>query len=82
MKKYQRALINRINFLCNEKDYSYYTLARRAGMSLTTLMNIIDGNSKNPRIFTIYKICMGLEISLNDFFNDKEFNEVMNEMEE
>lgn len=82
MKKFQIALINRINYLCNEKNYSYYTLAYKAGMSLTTLMNIMDGNTKNPGVFTIYKICTGLGISLHDFFNDKEFKELISEMEE
>ena len=80
MNKFQEVLINRINILCNEKNISYYTLAYKSAMSLNTLMHIMDGSSKNPGIFTIYKICAGLEISLTEFFDDKEFEELMNEM--
>lgn len=82
MNQFQEALINRINILCNEKNYSYYTLAFRAGMSLNTLMHIMDGSSKNPGIFTIYRICSGLEISLTEFFDDKDFEALMSEMTE
>lgn len=82
MNKRQETLINRINMLCNEKNYSYYTLAYKAGMSLTTLMHIMDGSSKNPGIFTIFKICNGLEVSLMEFFDDKDFEKLLNEMTE
>ena len=82
MKKMQEAVINRINFLCNQKNYSYYMLSCKSGMSLTTLMNIMDGNSKNPGMLSVYKICRGLEISLHDFFDDDVFNELENEIED
>lgn len=82
MNKFQEILIDRINLFCNEKNYSYYTLAYKAGMSLTTLMHIMDGTTKNPGILTIYKICAGLDIYLSDFFNDEDFKLLMNEMEE
>lgn len=82
MEKLQKKLIDRINYLCNERNYSYYTLAYKADMSLTTLMHIMDGTSKNPGIFSIYKICMGLDISLKDFFDDKDFEELIKESQE
>ena len=73
MEKLQKKLVNRINYLCNEKNYSYYILAYKADMSLTTLIHIMDGTSKNPGIYSIYKICVGLGISLKEFFDDKDF---------
>ncbi|MBR2045306.1 MAG: helix-turn-helix domain-containing protein [Agathobacter sp.] len=79
MEDLRKKLVDRINYLCNEKNYSYYVLAYKADMSLTTLIHIMDGTSKNPGICTIYKICVGLGISLKDFFNDGDFEDWMEE---
>ncbi len=45
-------------------------------------MHIMNGESKNPGIFTIIKICDGLEISLRDFFDTEDFVEILKEVEE
>ena len=63
----QQDLIDRINELCNEKKYDYITLSRKSGVPLSTILNITKGNSKNPGLFTILKICQGFEISLEEF---------------
>ena len=73
MDKLQRKLVERINYLCNEKNYSYYVLAYKADMALSTLIHIMDCTSKNPGIWTIYKICDGLGVSLKEFFDDKDW---------
>lgn len=82
MGQLQRILIDRINELCREKNYSYYTLSYKSSVPLTTLMHIMDGTSKNPGIFTIIKICDGLEISLNDFFDTEDFRKMSKEVDE
>ena len=69
-------LSKQIKRLCREKGISYYELSYKSTVPLTTLMHIIDGETKNPGLFTISKICGGLGISLKDFFDSKEFNEI------
>ncbi len=69
----QKILAKRIAFLCQEKNLSYYELSYKAAVPLTTLMHIMDGSTKNPGLFTISKICGGLEISLKEFFDTQEF---------
>lgn len=64
----QQDLIDRIKQLCDEKGYDYITLSRKSGVPLTTLLNIIKGNSKNPGVFTIAKLCQGFQITLAEFF--------------
>lgn len=81
MKKQQSILINRIEELCKEKKYSYYTLSYKSSVPLTTLIHIMDGTSKNPGIFTVIKICDGLEISLRDFFDTDDFREMLKEVD-
>lgn len=74
MTKNQRILVERIEKLCREKNYSYYMLSYKSSVPLTTLIHIMDGTSKNPGIYTIMKICDGLEVSLKEFFDTKEFD--------
>lgn len=66
----QQDLTDKINQLCNKKGYDYITLSRKSGVPLSTLLNIIKGNSKNPGIFTISKLCNGFEITMAEFFMD------------
>lgn len=82
MTKVQTILIERIFQLCREKGYSYYSLAYRAAIPVTTLMNIINGQSKNPGIVTIMKICNAFEVTLKDFFDTESFELVLKEVDE
>lgn len=77
----QEILAQRIIQLCQEKNISYYILAYRAAVPMTTLMHILDGSTKNPGIFTLSKICSGLNISLREFFSTKEFDVIGYEVE-
>ena len=61
-------IANRITKLCEKNNHDYITLSRKSGVPLTTILNIVKCNSKNPGIFTILKLCKGLEIAPEDFF--------------
>lgn len=82
MTKEQTVLINRINELCRGKEYTYYALAYKASIPFTTLTHILDGQSKNPGVFTIMKICDALDISLKDFFDTEDFELLLKEIDE
>lgn len=64
----KKVLTERIRELCDIKDFSYYNLAAKSGVPLTTVMNIINGVTRNPGIYTVFKLCDGLGISVKDFF--------------
>lgn len=72
----QKILIKRIDDLCQEKGLSYYELSYRSTVPLTTITHIMDGSTKNPGFFTILKICDGLGVSLAEFAQIKEFQEM------
>lgn len=74
-EKIRDGLIKQINELCNEKNYDYITLSRKSGVPLSTILNIIKGNSKNPGIYTILKLCNGFEITPAEFFGKIEKTE-------
>ena len=73
----QKILINRINELCKNEGYSYYMLADKSGVPLSTLMHLMDGTVKNPRIFTIIRICNGFGITMAEFFDTEEFRNLV-----
>ncbi|MGN0431301.1 MAG: helix-turn-helix domain-containing protein [Lachnospiraceae bacterium] len=78
-KEKRSVLADRINRLCKERRITYYSLAYKSTVPLTTLLHIVDGSTKNPGIFTIIKICDGLEITLKDFFDTEDFLQVLKE---
>jgi len=58
-----------------ERNLTLNRLATLSAMAPTTLSNIVNRGSA-PRIDTIYKICAGLDISVEDFFDFPPYNEV------
>lgn len=62
-------VITRIKQLCEEKNWSYYRLAKESGLTYSTLSTLL--NKPNiPTIATILKICGGLGITLSQFFSE------------
>ncbi len=69
-------LANRIRNLCKQNSISYYALSYKSTVPMTTLMHIINCSTKNPGIFTIFKICNGLDITIKEFFDSDEFIDI------
>lgn len=61
-------IAKRIDELRLIQNLSLRKLAKKSGISHSTLSNIIQGN-KIPNIYTIHNICNALGISLSDFFD-------------
>ena len=76
-RELQKIISKRIEQLCDERRITYYTLAYSSSMAMSSLMNIIDGASANPGIYSIMKICDGLGMTLSEFFNTKEFEDLI-----
>ena len=66
--------------LCEEKRMSIHKLATESAVAPSTIKNILYGKSKNPGIVTIKMLCDGLGISLYDFFNTEEFQNLEQEI--
>ena len=61
---------DRTKELCEERQISINHLAKMSGVPASTVKNIIYGNSKNPGVQTIAKICRALGITLAEFFEE------------
>lgn len=75
------AVKERLLQLLYEKRFSVHKLALLSGVPPSTIKNILYGKSTNPGIVTIKMLCDGLDITLPDFFNTKEFVDLSNDSE-
>lgn len=74
-------VVQRIYELCKERNITPNALSYMSGVSQSTIKSILNGESKNPGIVTIKKICDGLDITLIDFFNTEEYKKLEQEIE-
>ena len=74
--KAQELLVERINYFCKEKRMSYYALSYESAVPMTTLMHIIDKSTVKPGILTLGKLCEGFGITLKEFFDAPEFEDL------
>ncbi len=73
-------VVERIYQLCRERTITPNALSYMAGVSQSTIKSILNGESKNPGIVTIKKLCDGLDISIVDFFDTSSFRELEQEL--
>lgn len=70
----KEVLQQRILELCKQHKMTPNGLAYHCGIDRSTIYSILGNKSKNPEVATIKKICDGLDITLAEFFNTDEFN--------
>ena len=73
-------VVKRILELCEERGITPNALSYLAGVSQSTIKSILNGESKNPGIVTLKKICDGFEISIIDFFDTEDFKKLEQEI--
>ena len=68
-----KAVKERIYELCDERNITINKLCMICGITQSTLANINARPNTNLTILTIMRICRGLEISIQEFFNSPLF---------
>jgi transcriptional regulator with XRE-family HTH domain len=69
----QEAIAFRIKQLCKEKGFTPNGIAVYSAVPQGTLKSILNGESQNPGIINIKKLCDGFGITLGEFFSTPEF---------
>ena len=75
------AVVMRFQELCTEKDIAINTLANQAGVTPSTVYSMLNEGRKDIGIVTIKKLCDGLDIPIEEFFNSKIFRKLEQEIE-
>ncbi len=76
----REATAKRIRELCTQRNITPNGLSNLAAVPQATIKSILNGESKNPGIVTIKKLCDGLDITLEEFFATEEFNSLEQEI--
>lgn len=72
-------LIRNIREQCENHDISYYALAKEADVSTSTLHALMAGKTK-PYMYTVYKLCNALDISIMALLDDEDMSENTTEL--
>lgn len=75
-----KAVKNRLLQLCGERNITVNKLATLSALPPSSVKAILYGRSKNPKLITIKMICDGLGITLAEFFDTEEFNQLEQEI--
>ncbi len=73
----KKLICNRISTLRKEHNLKLEQLAYQSGISKGGLSEI-ERNMKEPRAYTILKICSGLGITMKEFFDFQEIDDFTN----
>lgn len=77
----QQTVALRIRQLCKQRNITPNGLSYLAAVPQSTIKSILGGESKNPGIVTIKKLCDAFEITLGEFFSTPEFNALEQEIQ-
>ena len=72
-------LIRKLREQCGNHNISYYALAKEADVSTSTLHALMAGKTK-PYMYTVYKLCNALDISIRDILDDEDMPENTTEL--
>ena len=76
----RETVANRIRQLCKERGITPNALSNISAVPQATVKSILNGESQNPGIATIKKLCDGLDITLGEFFSTPEFDALEQEI--
>ena len=74
------AVAARFEEICRERNIKMNELATRSGVTPSTVYSMMDANRRDVSIVTIKKLCDGLEMTLGEFFNVSELNDLEQEI--
>lgn len=72
---YADAIVLRLTSLCRERDITVNRLATLAGLRQSTVNNIISGKTRNPKLKTLHRLAVGLEMTVAELLDFPEMNE-------
>lgn len=78
---YSDAIIQRLTGLCTEKNITINKLATPPGITQSTVDNLMKGKTKNPKLKTLHKLVVGLNMTVSELLDFPEMNETVFEDE-
>ena len=77
----KEAVVARFEEILKERNMRANELANLSGITPSTVYSMLDGRRKEITINVIKKLCDGLNITLGEFFAEKIFDELEQEIQ-
>ena len=74
---YSDAVIKRITDLCAERNITVNKLATLSGLTQSTVSGIMNGYTRDPRLKTLHRIAVGLDMTVSELLDFPEMNETI-----
>ncbi|MBS5064331.1 MAG: helix-turn-helix transcriptional regulator [Hungatella hathewayi] len=78
---YSDVIIKRLTDLCNERKITVNKLATLSGITQSTVDNLIKGKTRNPKLKTLHKLAIGLNMTVSELLDFPEMNDTIFEDE-
>lgn len=72
--EYSQILVARLQSLCEHRSITIYQLSQMSGVSHSTIDNIVNGNTHNPKLKTLHKIATAFSMTVAEFLDFDELN--------
>lgn len=72
---YSDAVILRLRGLCKQRHITVNKLATISGITQSTVENLMAGKTRNPKLKTLHKIAVGLDMTVSELLDFPEMNE-------
>ena len=73
---YSDAVIKRLTALCAERDITVNKLATLSGITQSTVDNLMKGKTRNPKLKTLHKLAIGLDMTVSQLLDFPAMNEI------
>ena len=73
-------VVKRFQEICNKRNIKINELANISGVTPSTAYSMMDKKRRDISIITIKKFCVGLEITLGEFFSTPDFDNLEQEI--
>ncbi|MBC5743728.1 helix-turn-helix transcriptional regulator [Lachnospiraceae bacterium MD308] len=74
---YSDAVIRRLTVLCAERDITVNKLATLSEITQSTVDNLMKGKTRNPKLKTLHKLAIGLDMTVSELLDFPEMNETI-----
>lgn len=72
---YSDVIIKRLTDLCTERHITINKLATLSGITQSTVDNLMKGKTRNPKLKTLHKLAIGLNMTVSELLDFPEMNE-------
>ena len=72
---YSDVIIRRLATLCQQKGITINKLATLSGITQSTVENIMNGKTKNPKLKPLHRLSIGLDMTISELLDFPEMNE-------